>query len=84
MTESAAYQRERKEELMKPENISPELKEKLRNAKSMEELREIAAEASCAFSDEELKEVVGGEGPYICVRDWSCSEKTIDSGPPSI
>ena len=67
---------------MKPENIHPELKKKLMNAKSMEEISEIADEAGCDLSDEELSAVSSGGQGHICPRDNSCKIQTIEPDPP--
>ena len=69
---------------MEPENINPELKERLTNAKSIEELREIAVEAGCVLSDEELSEVAGGSQGRICPRDYSCMTLRLEPGPPIV
>ena len=50
------------ENIRKPENISPELKETLTNAKSIEELKDLAAKAGYELSDEALEGVSGGDG----------------------
>lgn len=48
----------------------------------MEEIREIAAEAGCELSDEELQGAA--DGGKICPSDRSCSIFTIESGPPIV
>lgn len=45
---------------MSNENLSPEQKELLKAAKSLEEIEEIASEEGCVLSDEQLEHVVGG------------------------
>lgn len=67
---------------MKFEKLNPELKEKLMNAKSMDEIRRIADEACCALSDEELSAVSGGGQGKICRRDGGCSVQAIEPDPP--
>ena len=66
------------------EQLEATVADKLKEAKSLEELKEIATEEGYELSDEKLEGVAGGEGPWICVRDWSCAQKTMDPGPPSL
>ena len=58
--------------------------DKLKEAKSLEELKEIAAKEGYELSEEELEGIAGGDGPWICVRDWSCAQQTITPGPPTV
>ena len=46
--------------------ITPELKEKLKTAKTAEEKKELIAEAGMELTDEEIEKIAGG----IVVEDW--------------
>lgn len=65
-------------------NLSPEQQEKLKAAKSLEEMEQIAAEEGFELSDEALDGIAGGEQPWVCIRDWSCATQTIKPGPPIV
>ena len=73
-----------KEETMGFENLTPEQQEKIKSARTREELEAIAAEDGLELSDEELDGIAGGEQPWVCIRDWSCATQTIKPGPPIV
>ena len=64
----------------KNKQIDEALAKKLEGAKSLEELKEIAAKEGCELSDEQLEGIAGGN--QRCPRDWSCITQTIAPGPP--
>ena len=55
--------------------------EKLKKAKSLEELLDIADEEGYELSDEELEGIAGGEIPRICARDWGCPTQNMKPDP---
>ena len=65
------------------EQLDAAVADKLKEAKSLEELKEIAAKEGYELSDEQLEGVAGGD-TWICIRDWSCSTQTIKPGPPIV
>ena len=65
-------------------DLTPEQQEKIKAAKSREELEAIAAEDGFELSDEALEAIAGGEHPWVCIRDWSCATQTIKPGPPIV
>ena len=67
---------------MKTEKLTPELKERLKNAKSIDELKAIAAEAGCELSDDELKGITGGL--CYCPKDVHCEEFRDAFAEPTI
>ena len=73
-----------KEETMDFKDLTPEQQEKIKSAKTREELEAIAAEDGLELSDEALDGIAGGDGQWICIRDWSCSTQTIKPGPPIV
>lgn len=60
--------------------LSEALANKLKEAKSLEELKEIAAQEGCELSDEQLEGIAGGK--VRCPRDYSCITLTIEPGSP--
>ncbi len=60
--------------------IDEALAKKLKEAKSLEELKEIAAQEGCELSDEQLEGIAGGK--VRCPRDYSCITLTIEPGSP--
>ena len=65
--------------------LNADVVEKLKNANSLEELKEIAAKEGYELSDEQLEEVAGGGNEtWMCIRDWSCATQTIKPGPPIV
>ena len=59
---------------MNYENLNPELQEKLKAAKTADELRAIAASEGVDLSDEELKAISGGRCRIYC--NGYCPENT--------
>ena len=53
------------------QKLTEELKEKLKNCKTAEELKALFADAGLTLSDEELNAVAGGE-------EWSCLKNDPD------
>ena len=60
--------------------IDEALAKKLKEAKSLEELKEIAAQEGCELSDEQLEGIAGGK--VRRPRDYSCITLTIGPGSP--
>ena len=60
------------------EQLEEAVANKLKEAKSLEELKEIAAKEGYELSDEQLEGIAGGG---LCPRDWGCSQQTIKPGP---
>ena len=56
--------------------LEEDVTDKLKEAKSLEELKEIAAKEGYELSEEELEGIAGGEESWICIRDWSCATQT--------
>ena len=63
------------------EQLEEAVVNKLKEAKSLEELKEIAAKEGYELSDEQLEGIAGG---VSCPRDYSCITQTIKAGPPII
>ena len=69
--QSYIYLRNRKDETMQFEDLSPELQEKARACKSGEELVALAQAEGIELSDDQLEAVVGG-------AFWDCSGNYCD------
>lgn len=69
---------------MEFKNLTPEQQDKIKNAKTQEELDAILDEEGLELADEVLEGIAGGERPWICSRDWSCATQTIKPGPPIV
>lgn len=52
------------------ENLGPEQQDKLKTAKSLEEMEKIAAEEGFELSDEQLDAIAGGV--IDCPKDYCC------------
>ena len=65
-------------------DLTPEQQEKIKSAKTREELEAIAAEDGLELSDEALDGIAGGNEQWTCIRDWSCATQTIKPGPPIV
>ena len=61
---------------MKLKDLSPELQEKVKACKTVEELKTLAQENGFELSDEELEGVSGGQecGPLTCPINYICPE----------
>ena len=60
--------------------IDEALANKLKEAKSLEELKEIAAQEGCELSDDQLEGIAGGK--VRCPKDYSCITLTMEPAPP--
>ena len=65
----------------KKEHFEETVVNKLKEAKSLDELKEIAAKEGYELSDEQLEGIAGG---ISCPRDYSCITQTIKPGPAII
>ena len=61
------------------ENLSPEQQDKLKTAKSHEEMEKVAAEEGFELSDEQLDAIVGGV--IDCPRDYCCPSFMHETDP---
>ena len=68
----------------KKEQLDEALANKLKEEKSLDELKENCVEKGCELSDEELDDIAGGKDQWICIRDWNCATQTIKPGPPIV
>ena len=61
---------------MKLKDLSPELQEKAKACKTVEELKALAQENGFELSDDELEGVSGGQdcGPLTCPVAYQCSD----------
>ena len=56
--------------------LSEALANKLKEAKSLEELKDIAAQEGYELSEDQLEGVAGG----ICINDYGCHALTMEPG----
>ena len=66
---------------MSYENLSSQQKDRLRAAKSLEEMEELAAEEGFELSDEQLDGIVGGGDINCLEKDLYPSLENIDCPP---
>ena len=61
------------------ENLDPAQKDRLKAAKSLEEMEEVAEEEGFELSDEQLDAIAGGR--IDCPQDYCCSSYLNERGP---